>query len=146
MCYPAGGLAEAASHGIRRAEIIAAVSLAADLASGAPMERSIRACLVAQRIGIAAGYTPEQLSDAYYVSMLRWLGCTGDTHIAAQAFGDEFTVGPWIAPAKGDGPFAVIAAMLKNHGAGQSLPTRAGMLMNAFASMPKVMTTMSAHC
>src|SRR6185436_11272222 len=64
----------------------------------------------------------------------------------AKAFGDEFTVGPWIAPAKGDGPFAVITAMLKNHGAGQPRPTRAGLLMTAFANMPKVMTTMSAHC
>ncbi|HEY7269435.1 MAG TPA: hypothetical protein VH951_06380 [Dehalococcoidia bacterium] len=30
------------SSGIRRAEIIAAISLAADLASGEPLERSIR--------------------------------------------------------------------------------------------------------
>ena len=146
MCYSALELTQQPSSGIRRAEIIAAVSLAADLASGEPMERSIRSCLVAQRIGVAAGYTPDQLSDAYYVSMLRWLGCTGDTHLAARAFGDEFTVGPWIAPAKGDGPLAVMAAMLKNHGAGQPLPQRAGMLLTAFANMPKVMTTMAAHC
>jgi hypothetical protein len=86
-------LSEETSHNIRRAEIIAAISLAADLASGAPLERSIRSCLVAQRLGIAAAYTQEQLSDAYYVSLLRWLGCTGDTHVASQAFRDEFTVG-----------------------------------------------------
>jgi HD-GYP domain-containing protein (c-di-GMP phosphodiesterase class II) len=110
------------------------------------MERSIRSCLVAQRIGIAAGFTPEQLSDAFYVSLLRWLGCTGDTHVASRAFGDEFTVGPWIAPAKGDGPFAVVAAMFKNHGAGEPLPQRAGMLITAFANMPKLMGAMASHC
>jgi HD-GYP domain-containing protein (c-di-GMP phosphodiesterase class II) len=139
-------LSEVTSYSVRRAEIIAAISLAADLASGAPLERSIRSCLVAQRVGIAAGYTAEQLNDAYYVSMLRWIGCTGDTHFAAKAFGDEFTVGPWIAPAKGDGPMAVMAAMFRNHGAGQSLVQRAGMLMTAFANMPGMVGAMASHC
>jgi HD-GYP domain-containing protein (c-di-GMP phosphodiesterase class II) len=139
-------LTQQLSSGIRRAEVIAAISLAGDLASGEEPERSIRSCLVAQRIGAATGYTHDQLSDAYYVSMLRWLGCTADSHVAAQAFGDEFTVGPWIAPAKGDGPLAVMAAMLKNHGAGQPFPRRAGMLLTAFANSPKVMKNMAAHC
>jgi len=41
---------------IRRAEIIAALSMATDLAMGQPMENALRSCVLARRLGEALGF------------------------------------------------------------------------------------------
>lgn len=84
-----------AAHSLRLAEVVAALSLATDLGTGHPLERSLRACLLGLHFGAELGYDTATLRDIYYTALLRWAGCTADTH-RAEIFGDEITLGPQI--------------------------------------------------
>src|SRR3712207_6410215 len=78
--------------GVRLAEVVAALSLATDLGTGHPIERSLRSCLLGLHFGGALGLGDAQLREIYYVALLRWVGCTADTTRSA-IFGDEITLG-----------------------------------------------------
>jgi HD-GYP domain-containing protein (c-di-GMP phosphodiesterase class II) len=77
---------------IRLAEVIAALSLATDLAMGQPMAFALRSCVVSVRLGEALGFDDTQLSEVYYQSLLRYIGCNADTHVFAALFGDELAL------------------------------------------------------
>lgn len=77
---------------IRLAEVIAALSLATDLAMGQPMAFALRSCAVGVRLGEALGYDDAQLSEIYYQALLRYIGCNADTHVFAALFGDELAL------------------------------------------------------
>jgi HD-GYP domain-containing protein (c-di-GMP phosphodiesterase class II) len=74
---------------------VAALSLATDLGTGHPIERSLRACLLGVHFGAALGLDDQALSDLYYTALLRWAGCTADSH-RAELFEDEIALGPQI--------------------------------------------------
>src|SRR5438067_4844468 len=74
---------------VELAELVAAVSLAADLASGVTLEHGLRTCLLATRLAERAGLDPAARRDVYYTSLLRSIGCTSDAHEQAALFGDE---------------------------------------------------------
>lgn len=80
---------------MRLAEVVAALSLATDLGTGHPLERAMHACLLATQFGKALGLDEQTLREIYYVSLLRWVGCTADSS-RAELFGDEITLGPQI--------------------------------------------------
>lgn len=62
---------------LRLAELLAALSLASDLAHNLPTESALRNSLVALGIAQRQGLSGEELSDVYYLSVLRHIGCTG---------------------------------------------------------------------
>src|SRR5688500_11086865 len=78
-----------ASSGVRRGEVIAALSLATDLAMGQPVEFALKSCVLGTRIGRMLGLGAEELGEIYYQSLLRYIGCNAETHIMAALFGDE---------------------------------------------------------
>jgi hypothetical protein len=57
------------------AELVATLSLLADLGMGRPMERVLRQTVVAMRLGTAAGMDQATCASAYYTSLLTWVGC-----------------------------------------------------------------------
>ena len=61
---------------VELAALVAAVSLAADLASGVTLEHGLRTCLLATRLAGRAGLDPPARRDVYYTSLLRSIGCT----------------------------------------------------------------------
>ena len=65
---------------LRLAELIAALSLATDLGLGQPMAHALRTCLIAISLGRAIGLPERELSDTYYTTLLRFVGCTSDSH------------------------------------------------------------------
>ncbi|HEU5391651.1 MAG TPA: HD domain-containing phosphohydrolase [Streptosporangiaceae bacterium] len=71
------------------AELVATLSLVADLGMGRPMERVLRQTVVAMRLGAAAGMDEATCASAYYTSLLTWVGCAVDTAEVAVLFGDE---------------------------------------------------------
>src|SRR5580692_213078 len=71
------------------AELVATLSLAADLGMGRPMERVLRQTVIAMRLGAAAGTDRAACSSAYYTSLLTWVGCAVETVEVAALFGDE---------------------------------------------------------
>lgn len=72
---------------IRLAEFVGALSLATDLSVGCPMETALRCSLLAVRLGAELGCSGPALSDVYYATLLRLLGCTGAAHEEAWRFG-----------------------------------------------------------
>jgi hypothetical protein len=81
---------------LRRAELVATLSIATDLGTGHPMERALRACLLALRIAEALGCNEATLADCYYVALLRYAGCAADARHRAALFSDELALGPEI--------------------------------------------------
>ncbi|HUB40667.1 MAG TPA: HD domain-containing phosphohydrolase [Streptosporangiaceae bacterium] len=81
-----------ASHSPARvtlAELVATLSLVADLGMGRPMERVLRQTVIAMRMGAAAGMDQATRASAYYTSLLTWVGCATETSELAALFGDE---------------------------------------------------------
>jgi HD-GYP domain-containing protein (c-di-GMP phosphodiesterase class II) len=79
----------AAPSTVRLAEVLAAVSLASDVGHDQPLEKSLRNAVIAARLGEELGLTREELSAAYYVALLRSMGCTGNSHETAVLFGGD---------------------------------------------------------
>jgi HD-GYP domain-containing protein (c-di-GMP phosphodiesterase class II) len=82
----------ARSTNLRLAELMAALSIATDLGMGQPMEYALTTCIVAVRLGEAAGLSDAELRDTYYEALLRYIGCNADTAWAASIFGDELAL------------------------------------------------------
>src|SRR4051794_6414868 len=56
---------------------------------GAPLELGLGTSLVATRLAQALGCTPDEQRRAYWVAMLRHIGCTAGSHEFAVLVGDE---------------------------------------------------------
>lgn len=73
----------------RLADLLSALSLATDLGVGAPLETSLRTCLLATTLGTALGLRGGELAPVYYAALMRHLGCTAWAHEAAALAGDD---------------------------------------------------------
>jgi HD-GYP domain-containing protein (c-di-GMP phosphodiesterase class II) len=77
---------------LRLAEFVATLALAQDNAFGQPLESQLRSCLLAAWTCEAAGFDAQVREDAYWVALLRYVGCTGHAHEVATVFGDEIAI------------------------------------------------------
>jgi hypothetical protein len=73
----------------RLAELLAALSLAADLGNDFPPEHSLRTCLLALALGREVGLSTADLNDVYYAALLRFVGCVATSHELGARFGDD---------------------------------------------------------
>jgi hypothetical protein len=112
--------------GVRLAELLAVLSLGADLGMGQPMEHAMRQCLIALRLGDRLGLKRDERASQYYVSLIAWVGCHIDAYEQAKWFGDDLAL-------KGDfrlrdmTGMAPLAFMASHLGAGKPLLERARM-------------------
>lgn len=74
---------------VRLSELVALMSLGADLGLGQPMEHALRQCLLALRIADLLDLDEEQRGSLYYVNLLAWVGCHIDAYEQAKWFGDD---------------------------------------------------------
>jgi HD-GYP domain-containing protein (c-di-GMP phosphodiesterase class II)/DNA-binding CsgD family transcriptional regulator len=77
---------------LRLSEFVATLALAQDNAFGQPLESQLRSCLLANSICEAAGFDDDLRETAYWVALLRYVGCTGHAHEVATVFGDEIAI------------------------------------------------------
>jgi len=80
------------------AEVIAALSLATDLATGLPLEHGLESTLAAMRLSERLGVDAETAQQTYYACLLFYIGCTADAEVAADLF-DESALATHLAPA-----------------------------------------------
>ena len=66
-----------AATGVRLAELLGRLSLAFDIANGSPHGKVVRSVVLAVELGRLAGATDAELHDAFWLSLLGHLGCTG---------------------------------------------------------------------
>ncbi len=77
---------------LRLGELVATLALAQDNAFGQPLESQLRSCLLASWMCEAAGLDEELRATAYWVALLRFVGCTGHAHEVSTMFGDEIAI------------------------------------------------------
>lgn len=119
---PAAGAG--AAEETRLAELLAAVSLATDLGRGFPQEKTLRTCLVADRLARELGLRDRERRDLLYAALVHAVGCTAFTYEAARTFGtDELRGIPAYAAADPTRPSEAIRA-LREEVRGEPLPTR----------------------
>jgi putative nucleotidyltransferase with HDIG domain len=78
-----------AEEELRLAGLLAALSLATDLAMGQPPEKAIRAAVVATEVARHMRLSESQVGDVYYTTLLKHLGCTATSHEEVQLFGPD---------------------------------------------------------
>ncbi|HEU5240848.1 MAG TPA: HD domain-containing phosphohydrolase [Ornithinibacter sp.] len=72
--------------------LLGGLSLVTDVGTGAPLEESLKRCVVAARLAKAVGCPPAQTSELLYTSLLQHLGCTAYAHEGADVWGDDIAV------------------------------------------------------
>jgi putative nucleotidyltransferase with HDIG domain len=70
-------------------EILVALSFALDLTEGAVPGHAIRSCLLAVRLALAAGLDEATISDLYYASLLKDVGCSSNSARMCQIVGGD---------------------------------------------------------
>jgi HD-GYP domain-containing protein (c-di-GMP phosphodiesterase class II) len=85
-------LAPTADSAPRLVEVVAAVSLAADLGLGQPMEHSLRSCLIASRLAARLDLDAEGCACVFWVALLAMVGCTANSHEMSALFGDDLAL------------------------------------------------------
>jgi DNA-binding CsgD family transcriptional regulator len=111
--------------------LLGGLSIATDMGTGAPLEESLRRCVLAARLARSAGCSDDDVRDVIYTSLLQHLGCTAYSHELAGIFGDDIastrfaflmdaadsrdvlrTFVPGVAQATGRSKSRLLAAML----------------------------------
>jgi HD-GYP domain-containing protein (c-di-GMP phosphodiesterase class II) len=126
---------EPASEELRLAELLAALSLIADLGLGFPPETIARGCLLARRLADELGLPELDARDAFYAALLEHAGCTAYAHELALAVGGDdiaaYGSGAYVDFAR---PREALAFSLREPGRGLPAPRRArlagGMVVN----------------
>lgn len=131
---------------LRLAELLASLSLAIDLGVGQPLEWVLRSCLLAVRLGEALGLSEQECQAAYYLSLLRHIGCTATASSDAALFGDELTVAEGMTMDMDD-MAQVMGFVLRHIAKGQSVVARARAIAQLLAAGPDGATANhTAHC
>ncbi|MEU2039276.1 HD domain-containing phosphohydrolase [Nocardia niwae] len=74
---------------IRAAEVLAALSLTTDLATGSPFETGLATCLVATDLAERIGLPDAERRAVFHAALLAALGCTGRACENAESYADD---------------------------------------------------------
>jgi HD-GYP domain-containing protein (c-di-GMP phosphodiesterase class II) len=113
----------------RLAELIGVLSVTTDLATGQPLEHGLRRALLAVWLGQALGVSGEQLSNAYYVSLLGSVGCVLEGAAYARFMKDDIAFNRQIVMVDPTRKLKVAAFALGKAGEGDQPVRRARKVM-----------------
>jgi HD-GYP domain-containing protein (c-di-GMP phosphodiesterase class II)/DNA-binding CsgD family transcriptional regulator len=129
----------------RLAEVLASLSLATDLGTAFPLEKALRNALLATGIARRMGITGHELSDVYYMAMLRFLGCSAFAHELAAAFGgDDNAFHSTYEPVDFSQPREILSTTLVQLAAGAAPLERAAAVVRFLTSGRSIATRMQA--
>lgn len=115
----------AATERDRLASLFGALVSSADAASGFHNEKAIRTAILAARLAVAHGLPHHAAGDAYYLALVRFLGCTAFAPEAARyGGGDDISVGTVMGLADPDEPFQLMRDVFSGVGKHAPLPRR----------------------
>src|SRR4029079_3552322 len=100
------------TESVRLAELAASLSLASDIGLGVALEHAQRSALMSVALAPARGLADTEESDAFYVALLKTVGCTGDEDFGVRTLGEDS--GHWIAHMAGGSPGEFIGALIRN--------------------------------
>jgi HD-GYP domain-containing protein (c-di-GMP phosphodiesterase class II) len=96
---------------VRTAEVVASLSLATDLGIGVPLEHGLHSALIATRLGDILGVDPETQAQAYYTSLLFYVGCTASAKTASEVFAVDNALTTYGVPVRFGSPAQMLAGM-----------------------------------
>lgn len=131
-----------AAESVRLAELAASLSLATDIGLGVALEHGERSALLTVALAEAAGLDENEARDAFYVALLKTVGCTGDDDFGIRVLGEDS--GRWIAHMAGGSPAEFLGAIIANVGRDDAFPRRVGKLLRALGKGPGMPSR--AHC
>ena len=130
----------------RLADLVAALSLAIDLASGQPPEHTLRTCLLAVELARRSGVGDDDLREVYDVALLRFAGVTAAAAETAASVGDDRVFTSGMGPAfLGSGSEQLRAAM-RSSGAGDPAGLRMRHRVRALWSRHDIARALAAQC
>ena len=132
----------AGTESVRLAELAASLSLATDIGLGVALEHAQRSALMTVALADAAGFDADDARDAFYVALLKTVGCTGDEDFGVRVLGEDS--GNWIAHMAGGSPAEFMGALLRNVGRSDAFPRRVGKVLHALRKGPGMPSR--AHC
>jgi HD-GYP domain-containing protein (c-di-GMP phosphodiesterase class II)/DNA-binding CsgD family transcriptional regulator len=136
------------SLAVRQSEIVASLSLVADIGMGQPMGQAQKTCLLALGIAREMGLADQDAKDVYYLALLRFIGCNAHAATdAAMTGGNEMTFRRGMATVISGSQVDAMSHMVRHLGEGLPVTTRVGLVAGAFAAGPKfARDTIAASC
>jgi HD-GYP domain-containing protein (c-di-GMP phosphodiesterase class II) len=132
---------------LRAAELIGALSLATDFGVGEPLEHGLRTTVIGVRLAESLGLGEEDRRAVYYVALLRYAGCTAESHLDAALFGDEIAVRAAMAPVLFGSRAELFLAVARTMHAGEPARWRAVAIARALAQLRNTFRKGAAgHC
>ncbi len=133
---------------LRLAELIGGLSLACDVASGFPPGKVLRTVVIATRVARLAGLDPATQRDTFFMSLLRYLGCTGFSHEEASEYGagDDIGLRNVMAMADAGDPAGTASAILSGIGRGASFVARGAAIARLLGDGQAVQRHARAQC
>src|SRR5262245_16639968 len=115
---------------------------------GMPVEHGVRAALAAHGLAAAAGLGARERRDSVFVALLRFAGCSAESHISSAALGDEIaTRSAMYGQVHYAEPREFLALLWRRTGeGGRALPRRIATFARALGRMPALFETGVAHC
>jgi HD-GYP domain-containing protein (c-di-GMP phosphodiesterase class II) len=115
--------------GARLAELLAAVSMAADLGMGQQMGYSARTAFLAARLAGRLGLPEAERADALYTGLLISVGCVGNAHeVAREMAVDDVALAGVFTTVAYASPGTQMREMVRHIGSAAPLPARVGVL------------------
>lgn len=143
---PAIGEEPTNGQGVRVAELVAALSYAADLGLGQPLAHCMRQTVIALRLAELAGATPDERAATYYLGLLISAYCHADAAEQAAWFGDDIAFKAAAFDLLGKNTAQIVAFAVRragSHGTGLERARRIVALPRT--GMRQVMDFLSTH-
>jgi HD-GYP domain-containing protein (c-di-GMP phosphodiesterase class II)/DNA-binding CsgD family transcriptional regulator len=77
---------------LRLADLLAGLSLAADLGFGLAPDEAVRSCVIAVHLARKLNLPNQEVATVFYTALLHHIGCTGFAHETSVLFGDEMAM------------------------------------------------------
>jgi HD-GYP domain-containing protein (c-di-GMP phosphodiesterase class II) len=132
-----------AGRELRLGELLAALSMATDLANGMPLEKSMRTCRLAVSVGRELGLDEVQLSHTFYVTLLRSIGCTAFASEEAAAYGDDVVYRNTYFPVDFGVESEIVRATQHDLARDEAPAVRAAAVERFFADGPRIASEMA---
>jgi HD-GYP domain-containing protein (c-di-GMP phosphodiesterase class II) len=133
---------------LRLAEWMGALSLAADTANGFPAEKVLRTVLIADAVAARIGLDPVARRRAWWMPLLRYLGCTGFAHEEAVRYGagdDQATRHTMVLADEG-APLQTVLRVVRGLAPEASLWERAGAVVRILGDGRSLQEHAAAQC
>jgi HD-GYP domain-containing protein (c-di-GMP phosphodiesterase class II) len=132
---------------LRLGDLLASVSLAADLGTGMPLGHALRTCTIATALAEGMGCAPDEVRTVHQFALLRFLGCTSDSaETAAMAGGDDRALLAALAPVWMGSSREVMTRLVRSVAANQPPLRRLRHVARAVADLSGAERSLSAHC